>query len=686
MKKEIKINKKRGKLFNLLQKLGKSFMLPIAMLPIAGLLLGIGSSFSNPTTIASLGLQNVIYPGTIPYSIFSIMNGVGSAIFDNLPLIFAIGVAIGMANKEKETAALASALSYLVMNITINKVLVIRGIVDTNGNIIADVASGMITSCLGITTLQVGVFGGIVTGIVVSALHNKYCDIKLPDFLAFFGGNRFVPIISVFTFIFIGFIFSLIWPTVQNGIVYLGSLVASGGFVGAFLFSTIKRLLLPFGLHHVFYLPFWQTALGGSTTVAGIEYVGAQNILFAQLADAGTVHLSKSAAMYFTGDYPIMMFGLPAACIAIYRNAKPENKKQTKSLMLSAAFTSFATGITEPIEFPILFASPILFAVNSVCYGVSNLLLYLFNVTIGTTFSNGLIDFFLLGILPGNQKTSWLLLIPIGIAFFALYYFLFDFAIKKFDLKTPGREDYNTEIKVDAIDQDASDLIVSALGGLENIVSYDCCATRLRIEVNDTYLISDSELRNTGALGIVKQDSGAVQVIYGPGVNLVKNKLDTYIQSGGNGTILIRSPLVGKYVSIEECPDLAFASKVLGEGIAVEPDDPYVYAPSDGKVIFTYSTKHAITFMCDNGISILIHIGMDTAELKGKGIEALVEQGENVKLGTKLIKMDLNYLRNNAKSLVSPVIISNLSSNREIEIVADKHIEYNESVIRINRK
>lgn len=682
---EVKLNKKRGKVFNLLQKLGKSFMLPIAMLPIAGLLLGIGSSFSNPSTIQSLGLQNVLYPGATLYSIFSIMNGVGSAIFDNLSLIFAIGVAIGMANKEKETAALASALSYIVMNITINKVLIIRGLIDANGNVVKDVANGMITSVLGIPTLQIGVFGGIVTGIVVSILHNKYCNIKLPDFLAFFGGNRFVPIVSVFSFIIIGFIFSLVWPTVQNGIVYLGNFVASKSVVGAFLFSTIKRLLLPFGLHHVFYLPFWQTALGGTATVAGVEYVGAQNILFAQLADAGTTHLSRSAAMYFTGDYPIMMFGLPAACIAIYKNAKEENKKQTKSLMLSAAFTSFVTGITEPIEFPILFASPILFAVNSICYGISNVLLYLFNVTIGTTFSCGLIDLFLLGILPGNQKTSWLWLIPIGLLFFAIYYFLFDFAIKKFDLKTPGREDYNIEIKVNALEQDASDLIVSALGGLSNITTYDCCATRLRVEVKDTNMISDSELRNTGALGIMKQDL-AVQVIYGPGVNHVKNKLDEYISSGGNGNILIRSPLVGKYVPIEEVPDFAFASKVLGEGIAVEPDDPYVYAPSDGKVIFTYSTKHAITFMCDNGVSLLIHIGMDTASLKGKGIEALVEQGENVKLGTKLIKMDINYLRENAKSIISPVIISNLSTDREIEIVADKHIEYNESVIRINRK
>ena len=677
--------KENTRVFNILQKLGKSFMLPIAVLPIAGLLLGIGSSFSNTSTLQGLGLLDVLGPGTVGYSIFTIMSGVGSAIFDNLALIFAIGVSIGMADKEKETAALASALSYLVMNITINKVLIIKGIIDTSGNIIGDVADGMIANVLGITTLQIGVFGGIVVGLGVSFLHNKFVNIKLPDALAFFGGDRFVPIISVFTYIFVGFIFSIIWPSVQNGIVFLGSFVAKGGVVGAFLFDSIKRLLVPFGLHHIFYLPFWQTALGGTAEVAGVTYVGGQNILFAQLADQGTIHLSRNYGMYFTGGFPIMMFGIPAACIAIYRNAKNENKKQTKSLMISAAVASFVTGITEPIEFPILFASPVLYFVHSLCYGLSNAALYLFNVTIGTTFSNGFIDFLLLGILPGQAKTSWLLLIPIGIAFFVIYFFVFDFAIRYFDLKTPGREDYGNEIKVNAVTQDASDLIVSALGGIENIVSYDNCATRLRVDVVDSNLVSDSELRNTGAHGVMKQPT-AVQIIYGLEVRTVKEKLDEYIKSGGDGAILIRSPLIGKYVPLEDCPDKGFASKVLGQGIAVEPDDPYVYAPSDGRVMFVYPTKHAIGFICNNGISLLIHIGTDTADLKGKGIESFVKQGDSVKLGTKLIKMDLDYLRSNAKSIISPVVISDLDEDKEVQIVADKHIEYNESVMKVVRK
>lgn len=682
MKKQVK---KKSKIFNILQKLGKSFMFPIAILPIAGLLLGIGSSFTNPVTISSIGAENVIYQGSLLYSIFSIMSGVGSAIFDNLPLIFTIGVAIGMADKNKETASLAAALSYIVMNVTINKILIVRGMIDADGNIVSNVVDGMITNSLGITTLQIGVFGGIVIGIVVSMLHNKFCGIKLPEYLAFFGGNRFVPIISVFASIIIGFIFSIIWPTIQNGIVYLGGLVAKGGVVGAFLFDAIKRLLVPFGLHHIFYLPFWQTAIGGTATVAGVQYIGAQNILFAQLADPNTLHLSREYSIYFSGAYPIMLFGIPAACYAIYKNAKEDNKKQTKSLMISAAVASFLTGITEPVEFPILFASPILYLVHSICYGISSAIIYLTNVTIGSTFSQGFIDLFLLGILPGNQKTSWLTLIPIGLAFSAIYYFLFDFAIKKFDLKTPGREEFANEIKIDAINQDASDMIVSGLGGIDNIVSYDCCATRLRVDIVDSNLVSDSELKNTGALGIMKKET-AIQVIYGPGVNIVKEKLEKYIKSGGDGSILIRSPLVGKYVPLEEVPDEAFATKTLGEGIAVEPDDPYVYAPADGKIIFIYPTKHAIGFMCDNGISLLIHLGMDTAELKGKGLEALVEQGDTVKLGTKIIKMDLNYLRKNAKTLISPIIISDLNPSKKVEIIADKHIEYNESVIKIVNK
>lgn len=678
-----KKEKKQNRFFILLQKLGKSFMLPIAVLPVAGLLLGIGSSFTNAVTLANLGLSETLGPGSVGYSIFSIMSGVGSAIFDNLPLIFAIGVAIGMVDNQKETAALAAALSYLVMNITINKILIIRGLIDSEGNIISNMADGMITQSLGITTLQVGVFGGIVVGIGVSMLHNRFHGIQLPDFLAFFGGDRFVPIVSVFTYIFVGALFSFIWPSIQNIIVFLGGYVAKGGVVGAFLFDFIKRLLIPFGLHHVFYLPFWQTALGGSAVVGGVEYVGAQNILFAQLADPSTAHISRNVAMYFTGAYPIMIFGLPAACLAMYKNARDENKKAVKSLMFSAAVTSILTGITEPVEFPIIFASPALYFVNSVLYGLSNVILYLLNITIGSTFSNGLTDLILLGVLPGNSKTSWVLLIPVCIGFFLLYYFIFDFSIRTFNIKTPGREEYKTDIKVNAIGANASDLIISGLGGRDNIVTFDCCATRLRVEVKDPRKISESELRNTGSLGIFRKDT-AIQVVYGPGVNLVKEKLVKYLQTDNNESILVRTPLVGKYVKLEDVPDEAFASGSVGKGVAVDPENENVYAPADGRVTFITKTKHAIGFRCNNGISLLIHLGIDTVNLEGKGFETLVKEGEAVRLGTPLIKMDLEYLRNNAKSMICPVIVTDLDEDRIVEIVADENIEYNESVMRIS--
>ena len=659
-------------------------MLPIAVLPIAGLLLGIGSSFTNTVTLENLGLINIIGPGTFVYPIFSIMSGVGSAIFDNLPLIFAIGVAIGMSKKEKETAALSAALSFLVMHITINKILIIRGLIDESGNPIGKTVSGMITNVLGIPTLQIGVFGGIVVGIGAAILHNKFRETKLPNFLAFFGGNRFVPIISSLAYIVVGIILSFIWPFIQEGIVRLGGLVGKAGILGAFLFDFIRRLLLPFGLHHVFYLPFWQTALGGTEVVAGTTYIGAQNILFAEFADPNTVHLSREFAQYFTGAFPIMIFAFPAACLAIYKNANEENRNSAKSLMISAGFTSFLTGITEPIEFPILFASPVLYLFNAVMFGLSNITTYLMNVTIGSTFSCGLIDFLLFGVLPGNSKTSWVLIIPIGLVFAAIYYFVFNWAIKKFDLKTPGREDTSFKVKINAIDDDASELIVIGLGGKENIVHYDCCATRLRVDIANKSLVNESVLRSTGALGVMIQDK-AVQVIYGPAVNHVKEKLDNYYLKN-EGSVIIESPLIGKYVKLEDVPDQAFATKSLGDGIAVDPDDPYVYAPSNGKIAFLFPTKHAIGFECDNGISLLIHLGIDTVELKGKGFEALVKQGDVVTQGTRLIKMDLEYLKNNSKSIISPIIVSDLDKNKKVEIVANNHIGLNEAIIKIKDK
>ena len=672
-----------SKSFSILQQLGKSFMLPIATLPVAGILLGLGSTFTNPINLENLGVLNIMGPNTFSYIVFDLMRTIGSGIFDNLPIIFAVGVAIGMSKKDKHTAALAAVLAYIVGNMTCGKILFVRGMIDANGNQMSNVIDGMLTTSLGITTLQVGAFGGVITGLVVSMLHNKYHNIELPEYLAFFGGNRFVPIISVFCSIILWTILTFVWPYIQLGISYLGGYVSKSGIIGYFFFSLIKRSLIPFGLHHVFQLPFWQTALGGTAEVAGQIYEGAQNIIFAQLADPNTARISSSAAVFMMDGFPMMIFAIPAGCLAIYKNAKKSKKKETKSLMISVALASAITGITEPFEFPVLFASPAMFFVHCVLNGVATVLMYLANVAVGVTFSSGLIDLLLLGILPGNAKTGWLAIIPIGLFLAVIYYFVFDFAIRKFDLKTPGRESENLIVKVNASKEDASDLILNGLGGKNNISEIDCCATRLRVTVKNPLLISEAELRNTGASGVVIKQNG-VQVIYGPKVNFVKERLEKYIENT-DGNILLRTPIVGKYVRLEDVPDEAFAKKQVGDGIAIDPIDPIVYAPDDGVVEFVFPTKHAIGFKCDNGLSLLIHLGIDTVELKGEGFEQYVHEGDRVTMSTALMKMDLDFLRSNAKSMVCPIIITELSADQKLEIVADEMIDLNESIIRVNK-
>ena len=439
----------KDKIFGVLQRVGRSFMLPIAILPVAGLLLGLGSSFTNTTTIETYGLQWLLGDKTILHALLVIMNAVGSAIFDNLPLIFAVGVAIGMAKKEKEVSALSAVIAYFVMNVSINAMLKISGKILADGSIAKDVLDGTITSVCGIQSLQMGVFGGIIVGLGVAALHNRFYKIELPNALSFFGGTRFVPIISTVVYLFVGILMYFIWPTVQNGIYALGGVVTGTGYFGTLLFGIIKRALIPFGLHHVFYMPFWQTAVGGTMEVAGHMVEGGQNIFFAQLADSANIaHFSAGATRYFSGEFIFMIFGLPGAALAMYKCAKPEKKKQAGSLLLSATLACMFTGITEPLEFSFLFVAPALFAVQVVLAGSAYMIAHILNIAVGLTFSGGLLDFFLFGILQGNEKTSWMLVIPVGIVYFLLYYFIFSFFIKKFDLKTPGREDDDTKTKL----------------------------------------------------------------------------------------------------------------------------------------------------------------------------------------------------------------------------------------------
>lgn len=718
----------KDKIFGVLQRVGRSFMLPIAILPVAGLLLGIGSSFTNATTIETYGLTKLLGDGTLLHALLVIMNKVGSAVFDNLPLIFAVGVAIGMAKKEKEVSALSAVIAYFVMNTAISAMLTITGQILNDGSIAESVLEGTITSVCGIQSLQMGVFGGIIVGLGVAALHNRFYRIQLPSALSFFGGTRFVPIISTIVYMFVGILLYFVWPVVQNGIYALGSLVTGSGYVGTLIFGLIKRALIPFGLHHVFYMPFWQTAVGGTMEVAGQMVQGGQNIFFAQLADsANIVHFSADATRYFSGEFIFMIFGLPGAALAMYQCAKPEKKKAAGGLLLSAALACMATGITEPLEFSFLFVAPALFVVQVILAGSAYMIAHMLNIAVGLTFSGGFLDFFLFGILQGNEKTSWMRIIPVGIIYFCLYYFIFKFMIKKFDFKTPGREDDDTETKLytkadvnarkeaqtdgttSADKEDArSEAITRGLGGKKNISDVDCCATRLRCTVHEPGRVNDSILKATGASGVVHKGNG-VQVIYGPNVTVIKSNLEDYLEKAPDTyaeteaakaeetevqpqeaqgqkvieTITVCSPITGLAADLSTVPDEAFAGKMMGDGAAVTPEDPYVRAPEDGEVAFVFDTKHAIGFVMDSGVSILIHVGIDTVKLNGEGFEALVESGQTVKKGDPMLKLDLEYLKEHAPSLVSPVLCTELEDNQRIRLLKEGSVKAGEPLFEI---
>ena len=717
----------KDKIFSVLQRVGRSFMLPIAILPVAGLLLGIGSSFTNATTIETYGLTKILGEGTLLHSLLVIMNNVGSAVFDNLPLIFAVGVAIGMAKKEKEVAALSAVIAFFVMNTAIHAMLTVTGQILDNGQVAETVLEGTITSVCGIQSLQMGVFGGIIVGLGVAALHNRFYRIQLPNALSFFGGTRFVPIISTIVYMFVGILLYFVWPVVQNGIYALGGLVTGTGYVGTLIFGLIKRALIPFGLHHVFYMPFWQTAVGGTMEVAGKMFQGGQNIFFAQLADSANIaHFSADATRYFSGEFIFMIFGLPGAALAMYQCAKPEKKKAAGGLLLSAALACMATGITEPLEFSFLFVAPALFAVQVVLAGSAYMIAHMLNIAVGLTFSGGFLDFFLFGILQGNEKTSWMRVIPVGIIYFFLYYFIFKFMIKKFDFKTPGREDDDTETKLyTKADVNArkeaqkgenaetgadpvSEAITRGLGGKKNISDVDCCATRLRCTVKDAALVNDGVLKATGASGVVHKGQG-VQVIYGPNVTVIKSNLEDYLETAPDtletpaaepqvqktetpkeeagqkvvDRIVISSPISGIAADLVTAPDEAFAQKMMGDGAVVTPEDPYVYAPENGEVAFVFDTKHAIGFITESGISLLIHVGIDTVKLNGKGFEALVESGQEVKKGDPMLKLDLDYLSQNAPSIVSPVLCTELEDNQRIHLLKEGQIKAGEPLFEV---
>lgn len=672
----------KDKVFGVLQRIGRSFMLPIAILPIAGLFLGIGGSFTNPTMLETYGLTKFMGEGTIIYDILLVLNAAGSVVFDNLPLIFAIGVAIGMAKQEKDVAALSGAIAFLIMHASIGAL-----IKATHGEEM--LLSGSTANVLGITSLQIGVFGGIIVGLGVAALHNRFYKIQLPQVLSFFGGTRFVPIISAVVYLLVGIILFFVWPTVQKGINALGNLVLNSGYAGTWIYGILERALIPFGLHHVFYLPFWQTAVGGTAIVGGQFVEGAQNIFFAELGVPEISHFSVEATRFMSGKFPFMIFGLPGAALAMYSCAKPEKRKVAGGLFLSAALTAMLTGITEPIEFTFLFVAPLLYVIHCIFAGLSYMLMHILNVGVGMTFSGGLIDLFLFGIIQGNAKTDWLNIVWVGIVYFVVYYFLFRWMIRRFNYVTPGREVDNDEVKLytrkdlEARKSDNSSLILEGLGGIENISDVDCCATRLRVTVKNPEKVNDSKLKESGCAGIMKKGNG-IQVIYGPKVTVIKSNLVDYMDSLKNtnqnktNSKKIFSPLNGTIISLDDVLDDAF--KVLGQGVAVVPTDGKLYSPVNGTIENVAETNHAYGISADFGADLLIHIGVDTVKLKGKYFTPLVKTGDKVKQGQPIAEFDLEAIKNEGYAVTTPVIIL---SGENIKNINNDDVTINDVIFEV---
>ena len=699
----------KDKIFGVLQRVGRSFMLPIAILPVAGLFLGIGGSFTNETMLNAYNLMGVMGPGTPINTFLTVLSNAGDIVFANLPLLFAMGVAIGMAKKEKDVAALSGAIAFLIMHASIGALININGGAEAMLN-------GSTANVLGITSLQMGVFGGMLVGLGVAALHNRFYKIELPQVLSFFGGTRFVPIICATTYLFVGILMFYIWPHVQSAIYSVGNLVQSSGYAGTWVYGFMERALIPFGLHHVFYLPFWQTAVGGTAMVGGQLIEGAQNIFFAQLADPTTTQFSVEATRFMAGKFPLMIFGLPGAALAMYKCAKPEKRKVAGGLLLSAALTAMITGITEPLEFTFLFVAPVLYAIHSILAGAAYMLMHILNVGVGMTFSGGLIDLTLFGILQGNAKTQWINIVLVGLVYFAVYYFLFTFLIKKFDFKTPGRDD-EEEVKLytradvnakkegnsSSQDNQISAMILKGLGGQENLSDLDCCATRLRITVKDSSKVSESLLKSSGAAGVIIKGNG-IQVIYGPRVTVIKSNLEDFISSGMKVDIeedlivenneevkeekvqnscIIVSPIEGNAVDLQEVGDGVFSEGILGKGIAIEPTVGRAVSPVNGTVSTVFDTKHAVGLTSDSGVEVLIHIGLDTVKLNGEHFNAHVKPGDKVKAGDLLVEFDIEKIKEAGYPTITPVIVTNTDSYEDVEAIAKGAVKEKDNLVSV---
>ncbi len=674
--------------FGVLQKVGKALMLPVALLPAAGLLLGIGNALQQPTMLQYLPFLNV----DVIQLIASVMEDAGSIIFSNLALIFAAGVAIGLAGDG--AAALAAIVGYLVLNQVMSSWLGVTAKMVTNDPAYANV--------LGIPTLQTGVFGGIVVGLIASFAYKRYHAIEMPSFLGFFAGKRFVPIATAFYSLITGLLLVFIWPPIQHGMNGASNwLMGSGTLPAVFFFGFIKRLLIPFGLHHIFYAPFWYE-FGSYKTASGQIVRGDMTIFFAQLKD----NVKLTAGYFMQGEFPIMMFGLPAAALAMYHTARPEKKKLVAGLLGSAALTSFLTGITEPIEFSFLFVSPLLFFIHAVLDGLSFVLLALFKVHLGYTFSGGAIDFLLFGILPGKER--WWIAIVLGIGFAFVYYFIFRFIIVKFNLKTPGREVEEEELDASSRNVNVGDLagnILEAMGGIQNIAHLDACITRVRVSVNDRKDVDKNRLKQLGASGVLEVGNN-IQAIFGPRSEMIKGQMKDIIEgktprvventskkgieyqvgeSNPEDEVFV-APLKGEVKPITDVPDQIFAGRMMGDGFAIIPAEGLVVSPVDGEIVNLFPTKHAICILSDSGREILIHVGIDTVNLKCEGFETLVAENDRVEKGQPLLKVDLDYVKEHATSTITPIVFTNLSEGEKVVLEKQGSVDLNtEGFVKITK-
>lgn len=588
-----------------LQKLGRSLMLPIAVLPVAALMLRLGAG----------DLLN------IPF-VFE----AGNAIFSNLPLIFAIGVAVGLSKDNAGASALAGGIGYLVFTAAI-------------GSLNKDI--------------NMGVLSGIIMGITAGLFYNRYHNIKLVEWLAFFGGRRFVPIITSGCALVLAYFFSFAWPPIQGIIDAIANWVIGSGPVGTFVYGTLNRLLIPTGLHHIMNNIVWFQ-FGDFTNVAGELVHGDLHRFFAG---------DPSAGGFMSGFFPIMMFGLPAAALAIYRTAKPENRAMIGGILFSVAFTAFLTGVTEPIEYMFMFIAPALYAVHALLTGVSLALCSVFNIKLGFGFSAGAIDY----VLNYGLATNPLMGLALGGVFFVVYYFLFVFAIKFFDLKTPGREDDDTFVAVDVSDEDTLNLAQACmreLGGAANLENIDSCITRLRLEVKDPSIINEEGLKRCGAKGVVRVGEKGVQVILGTQAELVAMAMGGMQREESELTtesaITLYAPLEGEIVPIEDTPDPVFADKTVGDGVAIIPSGDTMCAPADGVIGKIFKTNHAFSMETENRVELFVHFGIDTVSLKGEGFTRVAEEGATVKKGDPVIRFDLKLLKEKARSVITPVVVSNV--------------------------